>query len=458
MVVRDAKTHAAHGDAPDGPMTGAEYAATVDWLFGLQMFGIKLGLDNIRELLAALGDPHERLAAVHVAGTNGKGSTSAFIAAALGEAGLRVGLYTSPHLVDFSERIRIDGVPLAQNRIVAWAARLRPDAERLRATFFEVTTAMAFAAFADAEVDAAVIETGMGGRLDATNIVMPRASVITGIDLEHTEFLGDTLEAIAGEKAGIIKRGVPVFTAAVQPVVVDLLRRRAEDLGAPFLHVEPETGEVVLRDVDDMRAVLRLGGRVRELRIGFAGAHQVRNAQLAAAVLEHVAPQLGVRDVDGAVTAGLARAHVRTGLRARLERIGTDPELVVDVAHNPAGVAALVETWCAMRESARTHLVFGMLRTKDVRAVVELLRARAWASVTAVACAGHETWSAAEIAGMWGDEVLQGESVAEGVRAACDRALGRRDAVPPLAAGRRPSTGVLVFGSHYVVGEYLAGC
>ncbi len=416
------------------------YSSTVEWLFGLQMFGIKLGLDNIRDLLAELGNPHHRLAAVHVAGTNGKGSTSAFIAAALSEAGLRVGLYTSPHLVDFSERIRIDGEPLAHEDIVALASRLRPVAERMRATFFEVTTAMAFAAFADARVDAAVIETGMGGRLDATNVLTPRVSVITGIDLEHTEYLGNTLAAIAEEKAGIIKSAVPVFTAAVQVDVVDILRRRAAEHGAPFHHIEPEQGAMRLLDIDDMRAPLRLADGSEELRIAFAGAHQVRNAQLATAVVEHLARELGIADAPTAIRAGLQSVRRRTGLAARFERIARVPELVVDVAHNPAGVAALIDTWCAMRDPHRTHLVFGMLRTKDVAAVVDILRTRVWASVTAVASADHDTWRADEIARLWQGDIRQAGDVRGGVRAALER-----------------GGSVLVFGSHYIVGAYLAG-
>ena len=200
------------------------YRETIAYLFGLQKQGIKFGLSTSRELLARLGDPHRRYRSVHIAGTNGKGSTAAFLARILRAAGFRTGLYTSPHLVDFTERIRVDGVAVSEDRVVELAGRARAAADGLVApdgsgpvtpTFFEVTTAMAFTHFAEAGADIAVIEAGMGGRLDSTNVITPLVSVITNIDLEHTEYLGTTIEAIAAEKAGIIKPGVPVVLSLI---------------------------------------------------------------------------------------------------------------------------------------------------------------------------------------------------------------------------------------------------
>ncbi len=203
------------------------YQETIEYLFGLQKHGIKLGLSNSIRLLELMGAPHRSFRSVHIAGTNGKGSTAAFITGMLQAAGYRVGLYTSPHLVSFTERMRINGVQITEAQVVALAERVRecasrpvPGAGPAAPTFFEVTTAMAFTWFAEEQVDLAVIEVGMGGRLDATNVITPLLSVITNIDLEHTEFLGTTLELIAAEKAGIIKQGVPVVTGVVQPEVV----------------------------------------------------------------------------------------------------------------------------------------------------------------------------------------------------------------------------------------------
>src|SRR5512139_3336723 len=213
----------------------SSYQETFEYLFGLQKYGIKFGLSNSRRLMGLMGDPHRQFRSIHVAGTNGKGSTSAFLAGMLMAAGYRVGLYTSPHLVNFTERIRINNIPITEGRAVELAERVRrryesePPGkdEQLSPTFFEVTTTMAFTCFAEEGVDVAVVEAGMGGRLDSTNVIVPMVSVVTNIDLEHTEFLGATIELIAGEKAGIIKAGVPVVTGAVQPGAIAVIDQAA---------------------------------------------------------------------------------------------------------------------------------------------------------------------------------------------------------------------------------------
>ncbi|HSQ77455.1 MAG TPA: Mur ligase family protein, partial [Nitrospirota bacterium] len=236
----------------------SSYRETIEYLYALQKHGIKLALSNSVTLMEIMGNPHRKFRSVHVAGTNGKGSTSAFMASMLRAAGYRVGLYTSPHLVSFTERIRINNVPITEARTVELAQRVRDgykpsSAGRtagLNPTFFEVTTAMAFTCFAEEGVDIAVVETGMGGRLDATNVITPLVAVITNIDIEHTEFLGNTLELIACEKAGIIKSGVPVVTGAVQPAVIRVIKREAAALQAP-----------VYRLFDDFNCQRILSGR-----------------------------------------------------------------------------------------------------------------------------------------------------------------------------------------------------
>jgi len=224
------------------------YQETIDYLFGLQKHGIKFGLSNSIQLMGLMGDPQRRFQSVHIAGTNGKGSTAAFLAGMLRAAGYRVGLYTSPHLVSFTERIRINGVPITEERVVGLAERVRARYENVRSaeggpltpTFFEVTTAMAFTCFAEEQVDIAVVEAGMGGRLDSTNVIAPLVSVITNIDLEHTEFLGTTVGLIASEKAGIIKPGVPVVTGAVQPEVLAVIEQQARLAGSPVFRMPPK--------------------------------------------------------------------------------------------------------------------------------------------------------------------------------------------------------------------------
>jgi dihydrofolate synthase/folylpolyglutamate synthase len=355
------------------------YRDTISYLFGLQKQGIKFGLTTSRGLLALLGGPQERFRSVHVAGTNGKGSTAAFLASILRAAGYRVGLYTSPHLIDFTERIRVNGEPVSRGRVVELAARVRQAAAGLQApdgsgpvmpTFFEVTTAMAFAHFAENGVELAVVEAGMGGRLDSTNVITPLVSVITNIDLEHTEFLGQTIEAIASEKAGIIKQGIPVVTGAVQPEAVAVLEREAARQGAPLHrlpeHLGPERVRTGAETLFDYRGI---DASYRDLRTGMIGKHQAGNASLAIAAVECLrrarvdVPEAALRDGIG-----------RTAWEGRLERMAERPAIYLDGAHNPASAAVLAE---ALRELKagyrRLVLVIGILKDKDHRGILERL-------------------------------------------------------------------------------------
>ena len=263
-----------------------KYVDTVDWLYQLQFVGIKMGLDNIRSLTGRWGEPQREYPVIHIAGTNGKGSTACFLAAALQAAGYRTGLYTSPHLIDFSERIRVDGQPIPAETVVAYTARMRADIAQLNATFFEATTLMAFAYFADMQVDVAVIETGLGGRLDATNVVQPVVSVITSLSIEHREFLGETIEDIAREKGGIIKDGIPVVTAVRDSRAYAVLERIARERSAPLLLSVTLPGDVAYDDLDAMRC--RISGFAEPVTLQLIGAHQQENAQLAVDVARHL--------------------------------------------------------------------------------------------------------------------------------------------------------------------------
>jgi len=355
------------------------YRETIAYLFGLQKQGIKFGLSTSRGLLARLGDPQQRFRSVHVAGTNGKGSTAAFLASMLGSSGLRVGLYTSPHLVDFTERIRVNGAAVTQERVVELAGRVQSAAAGLAApdgsgpvvpTFFEATTAMAFVHFAEAGVDIAVVEAGMGGRLDSTNVVTPLVSVITNIDLEHTEFLGPTIEAIAAEKAGIIKPGVPVVTGAVQPEALAVIAREAARQQAPLHRMPADFGPVQVRT----GAVLQFDYRgmavaYRDLRTGMIGRHQAGNASLALATLECLG-RAGVAVPEQSVRHGLEHA----AWEGRLERVAERPAVYLDGAHNPASAAVLAEALRELKPSfRRLVLVIGILKDKDHRGILARL-------------------------------------------------------------------------------------
>ncbi len=407
------------------------YRDTLRYLYGLEYRGMKFGLRNIRTLVREAGHPERGFPSIHVAGTNGKGSTSAFLASAFTEAGYRTGLYTSPHLVRFTERIRIDGREIDEERLVGYVRRLRPLIEKTRATFFEATTCVAFLYFADENVDVAVIETGLGGRLDATNVLRPLVSVITNVSLEHTEILGRTVRAIAREKGGIIKRNVPVVTGAADPAVIEVLRRRAASLGARLT-----------RSGDTGKRPRGPGGRP-----GLHGDHQRRNAALALCTLgvlkeTREGKALFPRLTGAVIRRSFARVVKNTGLRGRLESLPYRGRTVVlDVAHNPAGMETLV---AAIRKGGGKNLVtvFGVMKDKDYPA---MLSALAGVSRTVIAVAPHQKRALSSerlcrLGREKGWAVRDGGSVKKGIRKALRQARGGK---------------ILITGSHYVVGEAL---
>jgi dihydrofolate synthase/folylpolyglutamate synthase len=348
------------------------YPDSVQFLYALgnEIQTAKLGLDRIRKVLDVLGRPEDRLRFVHIAGTNGKGSTCAMIESALRAAGLRTGLFTSPHLAEPTERIRISGEPVSAARFAGAFDRVHAAVEGLLAagaidlhtTYFETVTAMALLLFAEERVDKVVLETGLGGRLDATNVVTPELTVITPIDFDHEAFLGKSLEAIAGEKAGILKPDVPAVFARQRSEAAAVLSRRAAELAIPVDRVEDWT----VRDleVDAWHSRFRLSGR-RDLRIAcpLAGAHQAENAVTAAVALTH----LGVP--DRAIESGIA-ATVWPG---RLERVSLHPEIVLDGAHNPAGARALAAHIERFYSQRRVRLIFGAMRDKAIAEIGGIL-------------------------------------------------------------------------------------
>lgn len=347
------------------------YQETIEYLFGLQKHGIKFGLANTCLLLELMGNPHLQFRSVHIAGTNGKGSTSLFLASMLRAAGYRVGLYTSPHLVSFTERIRIDAVPITEDRVVDLAERVRgcsrgviPAGQEgpVNPTFFEVTTAMAFTCFAEEEVDVAVVEVGMGGRLDSTNVITPLVSVITNIDVEHAEFLGTSLAEIAAEKAGIIKPGRPVVTGAVQADAVRVIDSRAREAGAPLFRMPQDFGPERLAHGKGQSFDYRgIHASYKGFRIAMLGRHQVDNACLAVAASECL-HGVGIVIGEMAMRTGLEQAH----WEGRLERVALRPDIYLDGAHNPAAARTLASSLREMRGSYRSLiLVLGILEDKD---------------------------------------------------------------------------------------------
>lgn len=346
------------------------YRESVDFLYGLQKHGIKPGLDTILALLSDLGHPELRYPSVHIGGTNGKGSTAAMAASMFQASGYRVGLYTSPHLVDFRERIRVNGEQIPEAKVVSLTEQIRAlRATPHQPTFFEFTTALAFQYFAEECVDVAVIEVGLGGRFDATNVVNPAAVVITNVALDHQQYLGNTVAAIASEKAGIIKRGVPVVVGRVCEEAWAVISQVAAQHDAPLYRLEDAfTVEGCSPELFTYRGI---GTSYPGLSCPLLGRHQLDNASCALAALE-AASRCGLQ---------VSEAAVREGLRAvrwegRLEVIEIQPRILLDGAHNPSAAAALagyLAEWCADHPGARLILVVGMMRDKDHQGFLEHL-------------------------------------------------------------------------------------
>ncbi len=348
----------------------------------LERRGIRLGLDSMRRLLGALGDPQEAFASVLVAGTNGKGSTAALLAAMAGAAGYRTGLYTSPHLERVEERVRVDGRAVPTAELLAALLEVERAAERRGGglpTYFEALTAAAFLLFRGAGIDLAVLEVGLGGRLDATNTVEPRLSLISQIGLEHQAYLGSTLTEIAREKAGVLRAGRPALAWVEEPEAEREIRRRARELGAELAfaweHLDVEARES--HDATGQRVRLRTVRSSYDVEMALVGEHQVRNLALAVRGAEALAADGWERIGPAAIRAGAASCR----WPARLERIGLpgSGDVLLDAAHNPAGAATLARF--LERRAEPYALVFGALSDKDVSKVLPPLAAAAAAVV-----------------------------------------------------------------------------
>jgi len=355
-----------------------EYQEALSWIQSLEAMGIKLGLSNIKELLTRLDDPQDQFRSVHVAGTNGKGSVSAMIASILRSQGYRTALYTSPHMFDFRERIQVDGTPISRKQLCRLANEVKGHFEDMRKarpegcpTFFEVTTALAFLHFAELGAEVAVVEVGMGGRLDATNVIVPECSAITRIGIEHTRYLGDTLGKIAFEKAGIIKPGVPVVTAEHNPEALDVIRARAKELGSPLrLVAEGVDFKLLSSSLEGTRLILLRHGM--EVNLPLLGSYQASNACLAFAAVESLRTR-GMTVNDEAVRKGLEMVS----WPGRMELMGRHPDVIFDATHTPQGAGIVAEDLRRLVKG-RIFLVMGVLDDKDLDGVVAPFARIAW--------------------------------------------------------------------------------
>lgn len=400
----------------------------------------KEGFDNTQALDEHFGHPHRCYKTIHVAGTNGKGSCSHTLAAILQSAGWKVGLYTSPHLVDFRERIRVNGMCISEKRIVDFVEQERSFFEPLHPSFFELTTALAFKYFAEQQVDIAVIEVGLGGRLDCTNIITPLLSVITNISFDHTRFLGNTLAKIAGEKAGIIKKGVPVVIGETTAETRPVFAARAREVGAPIRFAE---------DAPVVRSSVALpdGGREYRLSDGrtvcgeLSGDYQEANMNTVLTAVEELRRQ-GIALSESDVEQGIAAVSGLTGLMGRWQRLRERPLVVCDTGHNVGGWNYLVGQIKA-QPCRRLRIVFGMVDDKDIDRILAMLPREAdfyWTQASS-----HRAIPAAQVAGKAAAIGLRGRSYAT-VGEAWQQAL----------ADASPEDFIFVGGSSYVVADLLA--
>ena len=355
------------------------YKQTLDYLFSqLPMFhrigaaAYKADLDNTLALCRILGNPQKDFSSIHIAGTNGKGSTSHFIASVLQEAGYKTGLFTSPHLKDFRERIRVNGQMISKREVTAFVKNYRKDFEDIQPSFFEWTFALAAWYFANEKVDIAVIETGMGGRLDSTNVVRPVVTVITNIGLDHTQFLGSTLSQIAAEKAGIIKEGIPVIIGETQAETTQVFRDFSEKLHTDLIFADQQlkisVSGITKHRPPLLRAqVLSDAGNKYSLASPLSGKYQLKNLVTTLATLEKL-QQSGIAVQEEHIISGVRNVVRNTGLMGRWQTLSRNPLTIADIGHNPDGIREVLSQ-IALTPHNKLHFVIGVVNDKDVRSM-----------------------------------------------------------------------------------------
>jgi dihydrofolate synthase/folylpolyglutamate synthase len=416
-----------------------KYPDSVQFLYSLgnEIKTAKLGLERIRAVLAALGNPHQRSRFVHVAGTNGKGSVCAMVESGLRAAGMRIGLFTSPHLIEPVERIRISGKPVTAEQFAAAFERVHQAAETLlgrgaidlHPTYFETVTAMGFVLFEQMQAEIAVLEVGLGGRLDATNVVTPEICAITPIDFDHEAWLGKSLEAIAAEKAGILKPRVPAVIATQRAEADAALCARAREIGAPLVRAN----EWQIRDLEltarGSRFTLSRGAAALHLTCPLAGEHQVENARTAAVVLEHLGLSIA------AIERGIGQAR----WAGRLELAAERPEIILDGAHNPAGARSLRAYIERFYTGRKVWMIYGAMRDKAVSEMTGILFP---AVAEIIATAPRQA------------RAVRPEAIAEMAEHGHVRiAPGLADALALARSEAAPEDAIFITGSLFLIGE-----
>ncbi len=426
-----------------------EYQQSIDYLFSqLPMFSrvggaaYKPGLERVEKLDAFFNHPHRRYRTIHVAGTNGKGSTSHLIASVLQAAGLKVGLYTSPHLVDFRERIKVNGEMISHEGVVDFVRRFRNSGYDGAPSFFELTMMMAFDWFAVKQVDVAVIEVGMGGRLDSTNIITPLLSVVTNISWDHTQFLGDTLEKIAAEKAGIIRRGIPALIGERQEECASVFEDKAKEVGTSLIFASDNVDGVQLRHNDDTTWQITLSSGVTfECPLG--GDYQRHNLLTALHVLKRIP---GIPLSDEVIAEGVESVVRATGLNGRWMRLRRNPLMICDTGHNIAGISynmGQLRRWQESHKGSHLFMVIGFVADKDVDHILPMFPSDA-----------KYYFTQAGIPRAMRVDVLREKAAAAGYPGGGYATVP--EAVAAALADAAPDDMIYVGGSTFVVADYLA--
>ena len=400
---------------------------------------IKKDLVNTRLLCKALNDPQLHFPAIHVAGTNGKGSVSHMLASVMQSAGYKVGLYTSPHLKDFRERIRINGLPVSESFVTNFIDEQQKNIEYIEPSFFELTVAMAFDAFAKEKVDLAIIETGLGGRLDSTNIIHPLVSVITNIGMDHMQLLGETLPEIAFEKAGIIKQDTPVVIGESGAETLPVFIKKAESCNARLIEASKEYEIVSVQQNESLDIILadRFGNR-SSYKLDLIGLYQQKNLITALTTLD-ILKELGWQIPETATEKGFLEVQKQTGLQGRWQVIQKEPTVLLDVAHNPDGIRQLTDQ-LKKNNYNKLHMIIGMVKDKDISTVLSLLPKDALYYFTK-----------AQIPRALDEKSLQTQAQIHHLQGDCYQNVNEA-----LSAARKHASGddlIIVCGSVFVVGE-----
>lgn len=357
------------------------YQQTLDYLFArLPMYqrqgaaAYKADLNNTIKLVEVLGKPHQKIKCIHVAGTNGKGSSSHMLAAVMQQCGYKTGLYTSPHLLDFRERIKINGKLIPKNYVVEFVEKYKPIFEEIEPSFFEWTVALAFDYFAKDEVDVAIIETGLGGRLDSTNIITPEACLITNISFDHMNLLGDTLEKISAEKAGIIKPKVPVVISQYQSESAPIFSARARELKSPLEFADKNYRVLSAKKNEELLELEVLNKKTNQkeqYQLDLTGNYQIKNVLGVLNLLEYIEKSGFIIEADK-VKKALSQVVKLTGLQGRWQTLQEKPLVIADTGHNEDGIKLVLENIAATTHD-KLHIVFGVVNDKDITKILQLL-------------------------------------------------------------------------------------